>query len=266
METKGLEVLINATPVKTGKFSWDLIFNFTKLNNKVLSLNEGLEAVNIGFSQAIVGEPYGVKFGTRFARTPGGQLLIGADGLPFADAAQGKLGTIQADWLAGLTNNFSYGPFTLSFFFDMRKGGVIENNVDGYGYFYGMPKVTENRGPRVIEGISVVDDKPNTVSVSGQDYYRRANGVLEAVIQDATYLKLRNVTLSYIIPAKLIAKSPFKSASFTITGRNLWIHSPHFTGGDPEVSSFGSANGSQGLFSFSTPTARSVNFSLKFAF
>jgi hypothetical protein len=86
------------------------------------------------------------------------------------------------------------------------------------------------------------------------------------VIQDATYLKLRNVSLNYSAPAKLMEKTPFKSASITITGRNLWIHSPHFTGGDPEVSSFGSANGSQGLYSFSTPTARSVNIGLRLGF
>jgi hypothetical protein len=117
-----------------------------------------------------------------------------------------------------------------------------------------------------VPGISVVDNKPNTVTVQGQDYFRRLNSVLEAVIQDATYLKLRNVSISYTLPKTLLTKTPFKSGSFTVTGRNLWIHSPYFTGGDPETSSFGSANGSQGLYSFSTPTPRSVNFSLKFSF
>ena len=264
MRTKGLELLLNATPVKTNKFNWDLTFSFTKLNNKVEELGYGLPNVNIGFTQAFVGQPYGVKYGTRYARDPAtGQLLIDADGLPFVDATQGVLGTVSPDWLAGLTNNLTYGPFSLSFFFDMRKGGVIENNVDGYGYFYGTPKVTEDRGPRVVPGISIVDNKANTVSVTGQQYYRRINGILESVIQDATYLKLRNVSFSYVLPGKLIDKTPFKSASLTITGRNLWIHSPHFTGGDPETSSFGSSNGSVGIYSFSTPTSRSINLGLK---
>ncbi|WP_207515457.1 SusC/RagA family TonB-linked outer membrane protein [Longitalea luteola] len=264
MQTKGIEILLNANPVKAGKFNWDLVLSFTKLNNKVLALREDLTSVSVGFTQAIVGEPYGVKFGTRFARDSAtGQLLINASGLPFADTRQGILGNITPDWLAGITNNLSYGPFSLSFFFDIKKGGVTENNVDGYGYFYGTPKVTEDRDVRVVEGISIVDNKPNTVPVKGQDYWRQLSGVLESVIQDATYIKLRNVSIGYVLPGRLIEKTPLKSASLTLTGRNLWIHSPHFTGGDPETNSFGSSNGSLGMYSFSTPTARSFNISLK---
>lgn len=264
MQTKGIEVLLNANPVRAGKFNWDLTFSFTKLNNKILALRDDLTSVSLGFTQAIVGEPYGVKFGSRYARDSAtGQLLIDATGLPFADAKQGMLGTINPDWLAGLTNNLSYGPFSLSFFFDMKKGGVTENNVDGYGYFYGTPKVTEDRGMRVVPGINITDNKANTIAVKGQDYFRRLNGIMEPVIQDATYIKLRNVSIGYVLPTKLLEKTPLKSASFTVTGRNLWIHSPHFTGGDPENNSFGSSNGSLGMYSFSTPTPRSVNISLK---
>lgn len=264
MQTKGIEILLNANPIRSGKFNWDLVFSFTKLNNKVLALRDDLKSVSVGFTQAIVGEPYGVKFGNRFARDSAtGQLLINASGVPFAATEQGILGNISPDWLAGLTNNLSYGPFSLSFFFDMRKGGVTENNVDGYGYFYGTPKVTEDREVRVVPGISTVDGKANTIPVKGQDYWRAASGIVESVIQDATYLKLRNVSIGYILPSKLIEKTPLKSASLTLTGRNLWIHSPHFTGGDPETNSFGSSNGSLGIYSFSTPTARSFNISLK---
>lgn len=264
MQTKGIEILLNASPIRSGKFSWDVVFSFTKLNNKVLSLREDLKMVNVGFTNAVVGEPYGVKFGNRFARDSAtGKLMINEDGLPFAATEQGMLGNISPNWLAGLTNNFSFGPLSLSFFFDVRKGGVTENNVDGYGYFYGTPKVTEDRGVRVVDGISTIDGKPNTVAAKGQDYWRAMSGVVESVIQDATYIKLRNVSIGYVLPAKLIEKSPLKSASLTLTGRNLWIHSPHFTGGDPETNSFGSSNGSLGIYSYSTPTARSFNISLK---
>lgn len=264
MQTKGIEILLNATPVRSGKFTWDVIFSFTKLNNKVLTLREDMKMVNVGFTNAVVGQPYGVKFGTRFARDSAtGKLMINEDGLPFAAETQGILGTISPDWLAGLTNNLSYGPLSLSFFFDVRKGGVTENNVDGYGYFYGTPKVTEDRDVRVVDGISTIDGKANTVAAKGQDYWRAMSGVVESVIQDATYLKLRNVSIGYVLPSKLIEKTPLKSASLTVTGRNLWIHSPHFTGGDPETNSFGSSNGSLGIYSYSTPTARSFNISLK---
>jgi hypothetical protein len=169
--------------------------------------------------------------------------------------------------MAGLTNTLRYKHFTLSFLFDMKKGGDIQNNVDGYGYNYGTPKITENRQDRVVQGESVVDGKPNTVVVSGQDYFLRIASITQSVIQDATYVKLRTVSLSYDFGKSLFPHSKFvKSAAFIVTGRNLWIYSPHFTGGDPETSPFGSNNGSQGIYSFSTPTSRSVNFSLKLSF
>ncbi|MEO6134735.1 MAG: SusC/RagA family TonB-linked outer membrane protein, partial [Ginsengibacter sp.] len=266
LQTKGVELLINASPVKTENFNWDLVFNFSKINNKVVELYKDVKQLGIGFTQAIVGQQYGVIFGDRFKRNDKGQLMIDANGLPFKDDTQGILGNISPDWSAGITNTLRYRNVSLSFFFDMKQGGDIQNNVDGYGYFYGTPKVTEDRQPRVIEGISVVDNKPNTKLADAEDYYRRLNSVLEAVIQDGTFIKLRNVTLAYNFGKNVISRTPFSSATVVVTGRNLFIYRPHFTGSDPEASSFGSSNGSQGLYSYSTPTSRTINFGLKLTF
>jgi hypothetical protein len=266
IENKGIEVLLTATPVNTQKFSWDITFNFSKIRNKVLALYPGTDQLGNGFSQIIVGQPYGVKFGGRMKRTASGELLLDAAGLPLRDDVDGIVGNITPDWMAGINNNIRYGQFNLSFFFDMKKGGDIENNVDGYGSFYGITKASEDRAPRVIKGISIVDNKPNTVAADMQTYYQNFGGLLENVIQDGTYIKLRNVSLRYELKSTLLTRTPFKAASFTVTGRNLWIYSPHFTGADPEVSSFGSSNGAQGIYSFSSPTSRSVNFGLKLIF
>lgn len=199
-------------------------------------------------------------------RTASGELLLDAAGLPVRDDVDGIVGNITPDWMAGINNNIRYGQFNLSFFFDMKKGGDIENNVDGYGSFYGTTKASEDRAPRVIKGISLVDNKPNTVVADMQTYYQNFGGLLENVMQDGTYIKLRNVSVSYELKPSLLLRTPFKAASLAVTGRNLWIYSPHFTGADPEVSSFGSSNGSQGIYSFSSPTSRSINFSLKVTF
>ena len=267
MESKGVEVLLTASPIKSRTFNWDASLNFTKIWNEVLFLAPGLTQLGIGFTTAIVGQPYGAFYGQRFARAADGQLLIAADGLPFAASTQGLIGNITADWTAGLNNSFQYKQFRVNFFFDMRKGGDIENNVDGYGYFYGTPKVTEDRGLRVVPGISTVTNRPNDVPVLGREYYRRLNAIREAVIQDGTYIKLRNAGISYDLSPSIVAKTPFKSASLGVTGRNLWIYRPHFTGPDPEASnSFGSDNGDIGTYSFSTPTSRSVTFSLRVSF
>jgi len=263
MRNRGIEVLLNVNPIKSRDFNWDLTLNFTRNRNKVLSIFGDQEIIPNGFTNIVKGQPYGVIYGTRYARNAAGKLLIDDSGLPYADDTQGIVGNINPNWLGGISNNFRYKQFNFSFFFDIKRGGDIQNNVDGYGYFYGTPKVTENRGLRVVDGVNATTGQPNTIAVNGQAYYQRANGVLESVIQDGSYVKLRNVSLGYTLKPSWLSKSPFKSATFSVTGRNLWIHAPHFTGGDPEVSSFGSSNGSQGIYSFSTPTSKSVDFSLR---
>lgn len=263
MRNRGIEALLNVTPLKTKNFSWDFTVNFSRIRNKVLAINGDLPQIGNGFTTIIVGQPYGTIFGTRYARNAQGKLLIGTDGLPYADDTQGIIGDINPKWTGGFTNNLRYKQFNFSFFFDVKKGGDIQNNVDGYGYFYGTPKVTEDRGPRVVDGISAATGLPNTISVNGQAYYQRINGITESVIQDGTYIKLRNASIGYTLKPSWLAGTPFKALNFSVTGRNLWVYAPHFTGGDPEVSSFGSANSAQGIYSFSTPTSRSFDFSLK---
>ena len=266
LETKGIELLINGSIVKNKNFSWDATFTFSRLRNKVLSIYEDIQQLGNGFTQIIVGQPYGVLWDSKFKRdAKTGQILLDDDGLPIT-ADPGIVGNISPDWNAGITNNFQYKGFRLSFFFDMKKGGAIQNNVDSYGYFYGMPKITEDRAPRIVPGIVESTGNASTKIVDGEDYWRRLSGIHESTTQDATYIKLRNVSFSYDVNPKWIAKTPFKSIAVGVTGRNLWIYKPHFTGSDPEASSFGSSNGSQGIYSFSSPTTRSFNFNLKFTF
>jgi len=184
--------------------------------------------------------------------------------MPLVASTQGVVGDPNPDWLAGMTNNIRYKQLSLSFFFDYKKGGDVANEVEGLAFFYGTAKVTENRQPFVVKGISVVDGKPNKVIVDAQAYYTTRQ--YESSIQDGTYLKLRNVTLTYDIKPSLLGKTPIKAASLSVSGRNLWIYAPHFTGGDPEAGSYGSGNGVQGIYSFSTPTSRSFNVTLRCSF
>jgi TonB-linked SusC/RagA family outer membrane protein len=266
MSNRGIELLLQVKPVITTDFGWNFTFNFSRIRNKVQAIYEDMRLLGNGFSAIMVGQPYGVIMGSSYKRDEQGQLLIDAAGLPFSDGSINNIGNVLPDWMAGLGNSLRYKQFSLDFLFDMRKGGDIQNNVDAFGFFYGTPKVAEQREDRVVPGISAASHQPNTISVTAQDYYRRLNAITEAVIQDGTYVKLRTVSLSYNFGKLLTAHNFLKSASFTLTGRNLWIYSPHFTGGDPETSSLGTANGSLGFYSYSAPTSRSVNFSLKASF
>jgi TonB-linked SusC/RagA family outer membrane protein len=262
VENKGIELLLDVAPVRTKNFSWDVTFNYTRIRNKVLALYPGADLNQLG--RLIVGQPYNVFFGARYERNAKGQMMIDANGMPVVAAEQGIVGNVNPDWLAGLNNTFRYKQLSLSFFFDMKKGGDVQNDVESVAFFYGTAKVTENRQPMVIPGISVVDNKPNTVKVDAQTYYQSRQ--YESSIEDGTYLKLRNVSLAYDLKSKYLQHTFFKSALVSLTARNLWIYSPHFTGADPEVSSYGTGNGDQGIYAFSTPTTRSFNFSLKLSF
>lgn len=267
METKGVEVLLNLTPVKTKSFSWDVTINYTKLNSKVLQIGGGLDQTSIGTIYAVKGQPWGSLFGTKYARTADGQLKINDAGLPYASDEYGIVGNITPRWTGGITNMIRYKQFGFSFFIDTKQGGDILNSDDGYGLYYGTSKPTENRADRVVKGISDATGTANTVSVTGQQYFQQISGITEAVIQDDSYIKLRNVSLSYNLDKKLLGKMPFKDASIVLTGRNLWIHkAADFTGGDPEVNSWGNHNSGLGIYTFSAPTSRSFDCTLRITF
>jgi len=262
ISNKGFEFLLTATPFKSDNFSWNITASFTKIKNKVLSLYGDLTSLG----RIIVGQPYNIFYGSRYKRTANGEIYVDANGLPILDDVPGIIGDANPDWLAGITNSFQYKQFNLSFFIDVKKGGDVFNATELNNYFFGTAKSTENRNPVIYKGISIVDDKPNTVQVSAQELYRYYSDIDEPAIQDATYIKLRNVTLSYSFNKLLLKHTPFQSASLILTGRNLWIHSPHFTSGDPEGSTYGSSNESQGYYGYAYPSAKSFNVSFKIDF
>jgi TonB-linked SusC/RagA family outer membrane protein len=267
MSTKGLEVLLNITPVKTTNFSWDVTVNYSKLNQKVEHIGGGLTQTSIGTIYAKEGQPWGLIYGTKYARTADGQLRINAAGLPYASGEFDVVGNITPNWIGGITNQFRYKQFGLSFFFDTKQGGEILNSDDGYGFYYGSSKATEKREDRVVAGISDETGTANTKSVTGQSYFQQISGITEAVIQNASYIKLRNVSLSYALSKKTLNRLPFKDASIVLTGRNLWIHkAADFSGGDPEVNSWGNGNAGLGVYTFSAPTSRSFDCTLKITF
>lgn len=259
IENKGIELLLSGSAIKTKNFSWDATLNFSRIRNKVLKIQD--DVTELG--RLTVGQPYNVFKGQADKYNEQGQLLIDDNGLPVRTGTV-IIGDVNPDWTAGFSNSFQYKQFNLSFFVDMKKGGDVQNDVEGAAFFNGTSVFTENRDNMVLEGVRESDGQPNKTSITAQQYW--TTRPISATIQDGTYIKLRTVSIGYSVKSSLLTHTPFKGASLVVTGRNLWIHSPHFTGGDPEVSSYGSANGNQGVYAFSTPTTRAFNFSLKLTF
>jgi TonB-linked SusC/RagA family outer membrane protein len=267
MTNKGFEALVNISPFRGKKFGWDITLNYTRIRNMVTKINGGTQQLSIGQTWAFVGKPYGVFYAVGYVRDSGThQILIDNSGLPLTSSTNEMIGNLQPDYLAGMNNSFYYKNWTVAFFLDYRKGGDVLNSDDRYGWFYGTPKATENRQDRLVQGLNATSKQPNTVVVHAEDYFQRLNTNYEAAIQDGTYLKLRTASIGYKLPATMLAKSVFSLISLTLSGRNLFIYKPHFTGSDPEVSSYGTSNASQGVYGNTVPTSRSFNLTLNLGF
>lgn len=264
IRNRGIELFLSGSPIKTKDFNWDITLNFSRIRNKVLEINDEKGLTNV--DRFRVGYPAGVFYGPKYARSADGQLLINDNGLPFTSSELGVVGDPNPNWLGGMSNTLRYKQLSLSFFFDVKRGGDIQNDFESLALFYGTSKATENRAPLVVAGVNENTGLQNTKEVTAQAYYQAVSGIYEHTIEDGSYIKLRNVSLSYNLSPSLFKKAPFKSASFTITGRNLWIHAPKFHGPDPEVSTGGTGNGDRAIYNFTTPTSRSIGFSLKLGF
>jgi hypothetical protein len=159
MESKGIEISVNATPVQSEDFQWDLTANFTKFTNVVTALAEGVDNVFLGgFTtpqvRAVVGLEYRSIFGEDWYRDANGNILINddptdsyRDGYPFTNSAQGlvPIGDFNPDWTANITNTFTYKNWGLSFLIDIKEGGLMYNGTAFAMNFFGVTERTVNR-------------------------------------------------------------------------------------------------------------------------
>lgn len=276
VENKGIEVLIDATPVKSGFFRWDLSFNYTTNKNTVLRLAEGIDALvpagydprpEISIVSRVGQQPFNME-GTAFKRDKNGSIVHDENGLPIV--VEGKrLGNFNPYFYGGLTNTFSYKDFTLSVIIDYKQGGKINSASNGAALASGKHietlKGRDNPFFQIIgEGVTE-SGEPNTQFVFLDQYYGRLAGIAEHSTFDASFIKVRQATLTYKLPYKIIKRTPFKAARFGITGRNLFFiqNGISHLGLDPEAL-YNTNN--YGLEFATLPTTRSIGFNLNFKF
>lgn len=278
---KGFELTITGTPVKlTNGLRWDVQFNYAKNRTTVGALAPGVESIFLyGFTspqiRADVTNGYGVIWADKFERTNDGRLVIGDDGLPITSSELGSIGNVQPNWTGGLRNSISWNGLTLSALLDARIGGDILNFDLYYSTFYGTSAVTGDRGEVTVwSGVREVgvDENDNPIYVENdipvvkdQAYYQNFySSNTELFVEDASFVKLRELSLSYSLPSKLLDKTPFTAVNLSAIGRNLYINS-NFTYWDPEGSLGGNGNG-QGFYHSVTPGTRSVTFGVNLSF
>lgn len=280
MVNRGWEITAGGAPVKTDNFRWDINATFTKNYNEVLSLAEGVDEVNIetAFSSigsfAIVGQPYGALYGTKWKRTDDGQLLINpTTGYPLIDAERGNIGNPFPDWLMNIRNSFKYKEFTLSALIDIREGGDIWAGTYARLTRHGATAITEDRAEKiVIEGILADANGESTGVANAKEIdkwryyvnYLGDFGASEQSVYDGSWVRLRELTLSYNF--NIGGNVPVvKALNVYFTGRNLWL-STDYPGVDPETSLTGSGSNVTGFDYFNNPGTKSYIFGIKVGF
>jgi TonB-linked SusC/RagA family outer membrane protein len=279
IENKGIELLVRGTPILTKKgLKVDVTGTFTKNKNKVVSLIDGVEQVSIGgFSRmAIVaqqGQPYGSFYGIDIMKDGNGHTVVdSATGQPVNTTNSSILGNYQPKWMASLGSSVSYKSFSFSFMFDTKQGGSFYSKTKSLMAFNGTSLETTEGGrdPRVWENSVYKNSKGEYVTNTDRKfdpYIYYTNQIPDGQhIVNATYVKLREIALTYRVTKKALAKTPFGGMSFSIYANNvfIWTHKSNVYS-DPEQNSSGSGN-TQGFEFSSVPSQRNFGFNAKFNF
>jgi len=282
---KGYEVLLRLGIFRNRDgFNWDASLNYSTNDAVLEELDDRLEQVNLGGLSTVSlvarqGQPLSLLEGSVPLRDPSGNIVVDGNGIPIASPIKEVYGDTQYDYTLGISNEFSYKGLSFGFSVDIREGGLMYSRTASITRFTGNSITTtiNDRNPYIIPGSvrQVVDGGGNVTFVENttaidsehwDDYYRATANDRDLVI-DKSFIKLREVTLGYSLPKKLISKTPFNNLSLTLVGRNLLLFTPESNQYiDPEVSTFGTDLNSQfGEFS-SNPTTRSLGLTLRAKF
>ncbi|SEA92716.1 SusC/RagA family TonB-linked outer membrane protein [Pedobacter hartonius] len=303
IRNKGLEVQITGTPIKTNDFEWTAFLNYSMTRSKVLSLADGVQQITLnGFTGTVIaqlpGKQAGAIYGYGYTRDGSGNIVIddrpvaNGGGYPLVNTNEQKqIGNPNPKFLMGLGNTLTYKGLSLYTLLDWKFKGDIWNGTRGSLAAIGTSDLTNNRNTNtVFSGVSghlnASGDlvhysaagaevqgagSANTASVPLDQAWYQGNGggfgnLNEAFIEDGSYIKLREVSLSYDFK-KLFARmnNPFiKSMTAGVYARNIIIWTPYH-GIDPETSLTGASN-AQGIDYFNNPGTSSYGLNLKFKF
>ncbi len=274
ISNKGLEALVTVDVLRSPRFGWNTTFNFARNRSEVVDLAPDVETIVLGrggFGDVIVearkGEPYGAIRGYAYRRDDAGNILTN-NGRPLRETTLSVLGNIQPDWTGGWANQFSFGRFSLNTLLDIRRGGKLYSVTNMFGEYAGVlessleGRENDYNDPGVlVQGTDIATGQPNTKRVNAETYFHGLFRFTERYLYDASYVKLRELRLSYNLPSTWASRFlGAREASFALTGRNLkmWTNVPNI---DPEFAY--SSRNDQGIEVNMSPNPRSIGFNLR---
>lgn len=296
MRSDGLELALNLVPVKTTDFKWEMDVNWSNPKSKVTALASGVENITLGSFQggvtinASLGEAFGTIKGTDYVRDPNGNPIVAATGTSagkyLKTDTNAVIGNMQADWFGGIVNRFTYKDLSFSFQVDWKQGGQIFSLDQYYGQSTGLYPETvftndlgnpvrnplSNGGGVVLPGVKDVGapGSPNyvpndiRVDVSKAGVFGYQAYPASQFVYDATYVKLREVALTYTFPKRLLESTFVQGAAISLVGNNLWIIKKYLPYADPEAGL--SAGNVQGYQTSPLPTTKTFSVNVKLNF
>lgn len=273
---RGVEMLLTVVPVETGDFSWETSFNAAYNKTQVLSLlsdtpGERITVGNHVFNgelRQVVGKEMGQVTGFGFLRDDQGRRIFGANGLPLRTPDMVEFGSALPRWVGGFNNSFNYKGLSFSFLIDFRLGGKLISGTNFNAVRHGLHKMTlEGREGGVIgDGVNQAGE-PNTAVAPVQSYWEivRSQGLVEPVVYNGGFWKLRQVTAGYDFTKFIPEKWPVAGVRLNLVANNVLMLKKWVDNIDPE--SFGYASDNLvGLEGTGLPTTRGMGFNLNVRF
>lgn len=285
LENKGIELLLNANIFNKANFKWNSSFNFANNMSKAINLGvdasgNPIEKLTYGNSRLMIdsvnhllGDQLGVIMGFKQRTGPNGELYYDKNGDPVRTAAYEKLGYSIHPNIGGWSNTFSYKNLSLYTLIDFRQGASIFSGTNYLAYYYGLQQKTlqGRESSYSVSGLLFDGTETNTplnVTIPADrvdDHWRAYASISNNLIYDGSYGKLRELSLKYNFPSKMLINSFIQNASISLVGRNLALLWSHTENVDPE-SAFSASRGFQGLEYNTVPLTRSIGVNLNVNF
>ncbi|MCC8187893.1 MAG: SusC/RagA family TonB-linked outer membrane protein [Bacteroides sp.] len=303
IRNSGVEIALNSRLVQVRDFSWDLNVNFSKNNNKVIRLAEGIQSFEIESARylgvrvaAVEGHDYGAIMGRDFLRNANGDILINPEnGYPMISEDLSVLGNATWDWTGGLTTNLTYKNISLAAIIDVKVGADLYSMTARSLHLTGKDKATlegrdawyRSEEQRLVQGISSGEWKPtggyiaqgviegvdqngkttytpNDIAINPYDYWKYiGDNTPVPFIYDNTYVKVREITLTYRMPKKIVNKFA-DDMTLSFVARNPFTIYKNIDNIDPD-SNYNNSGG-MGLEYGSLPSRRSFGFNINLKF
>ena len=285
LRNEGLEISLNANPIKSDNFSWNTNINFNKTRSELLSLPPTLPEYYVSDTWLFgnvrggtrVGESLTAFTGWTYLKNNNGDILVDpSTGMPLRDQTFPIVGDRNPDFVLGINNSFTYKNFTFSFLLDIRKGGDIFNGNELFLWQNGLSERSLDREqPIIIKGVlrdglqNSATPTSNNIQISPyyQNEYYRFNSVDSDFIEkDINWLRMREIILSYKLPSQFLQRTNFfSSVSFNVTLTDMFIIT-NYSGADPAVNGLNASTGGAGGVGFdygALSTPRGFNLGLK---